>query len=235
MASAMQWAGSSTEPKSWTHICLITGRVEVPPSLPGGVKGINAENLDSLSHALEDLTDEMTRLLRNFTDDEPGGSRYEAVKRLSGIASGWPGGAWSPRLTRVAHTTFGEGLDLFAAEGLEDEETDAPTLRPSRKVVPVDLVCGDASFEGALMRLVEAGGGHILLSTEHRNYPFIFRLTAAERGESEIDLWFDSDKSNIPQALRFGELVDAAEASGSLRLISPSGVLAECALRRGAS
>lgn len=235
MGSAMHWAGSSTEPKSWMHICVISRDVEMPPSLPGGVRGCYAESLDSMSHVLDDLTDRMIQLLRNFTNDEPGGGRFETVKRLAGIVSNWPRGMWSSRLTLDAHTIFCDGLNLFAAEGLEDEETDSPALKPSRKVVPVDLVCGVTSFEGALMRLIDADGGRLLLSTEHRNYPFIFRLTAADGGESKIDLWFDSDKSNVPQALRFRELVKAVEASGYMCLIGPSGVLAELTLKLSAS
>ena len=236
IASAMQWASSFTDPKSWIHVCIITSeQIEMPPSLPVGVRGYYAESLDSLSHVFEALTDRMIQLLRNFTNDEPGGDRYETVKRLSGIVSDWPRGMWSSRLTLDAHTIFGDGLNLFAAEGLEDEETDAPALKPSRKVVPVDLVCGVTSFEGALMRLIDAEGGRLLLSTEHRNYPFIFRLTVADGGESNINLWFDSDKSNVPQALRFRELVKAVEASGYISLIGPSGVLAELTLKLSAS
>lgn len=236
MASAMQWAGSSTEPKSWIHICIITnGCVKMPPSIPGCIKGYYAENPDHLSHALEDLTNRMIRLLQNFADDEPGGSRYERVKRLSGLFSDWTRGMRSSRLTLNAHTTFHNGLNLFAAEGLEDEETDLPALKPSRKIVPVDLVCGVTSFEGVLMRLVDANGCQLLLSSEHRNYPFIFRLTVAEGGESMIDLWFDSDKSNVPQALRFGELIEAVKAAGYVCLTGPSGVLAELTLKLGTS
>lgn len=236
MVFAMQWAGSSTEPKSWIHICVIMrGSIEVPPLLPGGVKGYYVENLDSLRHSLEGFTDKMIRLLRNFTDDEPKGDRYETVRRLSGITADWPRGMWNSRLSLKAHTTFGDGLKLFTAEGLEDEETDAPALKPSRKVVPIELVCDDASFEGALIRLVKAGCGRLLLSTEHRNYPFIFRLTVIEGGDSDLDLWFDTDKSNIPQALLFRELVESVEASGSVYFSSPSGVLAESTLKRGVS
>ena len=122
----------------------------------------------------------MAQLLRTYTDDEPGGSISETVKRLSRLTAEWPKGMWSSRLSLKGQTTFAdEGLYLFAAEGMEDDEADVPALKPSRKVVPVEVTGGDVSFEGALMRLTEAKGGNLLFSTEHRNYPFIFRLSSS--------------------------------------------------------
>ncbi len=234
VASAMLWAGSSTEPKSWMHICVLTsGATEVLTSLPlpKNVKVYNAESLDSLSRSLDGLTDMMIRLLRDFTEDEPGGSKYEMVKRLSGIAAAWPKDMWSSRLTLKVQTVFGDGLQLFTAEGMEDEEIAAPALKPSRKVVPIDVACGDASFEGALMRLVDTGGDRLLFSTEHRNYPFIIRLSApVDGGASAIDLWFDVDKSNVPQALRFRELVEGATDSKVVVFAGPSGEVARLTL-----
>jgi hypothetical protein len=77
------------------------------------------------------------------------------------------------------------------------------------------------------MRLVEAKHGQLLLSSEHRNYPFIFHLTSpVGGGESTLDLWFDVDKSNIPQALGLWSFVEAVESSKALTIAGPSGELA---------
>ena len=95
-------------------------------------------------------------------------------------------------------------------------------------MVPLDFVSGGFSFEGALMRLVEAKGGQILLSSEHRNFPFILHFSSSESGgKSKLDLWFDADKSNIPQALGFWELVEAFESLKTATLAGPSGEMAE--------
>jgi hypothetical protein len=232
-AYALQWVGSSTEPKSWIHIGILLNGSTDPLSsfpLPRSVRLYDERSLPSLGSDLEELTEHMIRLLRTYTDDEPGGSTPETVCRLSRITEGWPKGMWASRLSLKVKTVFGEGLSLFAVEGAEDEETDAPTLNPSRKVVPVDLTCGDISFEGALMRLTEAHERKLLFSTEHRNYPFIFQLTAGEDGDSKLDLWFDVDKSNIPQALRFKEMVEGVLSSKGAVFASPSGELARITL-----
>jgi hypothetical protein len=232
-ASALQWVGSSTEPKSWIHICILLNGSTDPLSsfpLPRSVRLYDERSLHSLGSDLEELTERMIRLLRIYTDDEPGGDTPEAVNRLSHITEGWPKDMWASRLSLEVKTVFGEGLSLFAAEGVEDEETDTPTLKPSRKVVPVDLTCGDTSFEGALMRLTEAKDGKLLFSTEHRNYPFIFQLAAGEGGDSKLDLWFDVDKSNIPQALRFRELVEGVMSSKGAVFTGPSGEIAKVTL-----
>ena len=232
--SALQWAGSSTEPNSWVHICVFTGEsadaLSVYP-LPKSVKVYNRWNLTTLGSDLEGFTERMIRLLRLYTDDEPSGSISEEVKRLSRLTAEWPKRMWSSRLSLKAHTTFDEGVYLFAAEGMEDDEVEVPVLKPSRKVVPVEVTGGDASFEGALMRLTEAKGEDLLFSTEHRNYPFIFRLSAPEGGgDSTFDFWFDVDKSNIPQALRFRELVEGVVSSKAAALAGPSGEVARLTL-----
>jgi len=104
-------------------------------------------------------------------------------------------------------------------------------LKPSRKVVPIEVIGGDTSFEGALIRLIEAQDGNLLFSTEHRNYPSIFRLSARESGgDSTLDLWFDVDKSNIPQALRFRELVEGIMSSKMVVFAGPSGEVARLSL-----
>ncbi|HIH89663.1 TPA: hypothetical protein HA344_10735 [Candidatus Bathyarchaeota archaeon] len=234
-ASALQWVGSSTEPKSWMHICVLTsGAADSLSSfpLPASIRVHEGRDTEALSRDLEESTLKMTRLLGTFTDDEPGGTLSETVKRLSAITATWPKDMWASRLTLKAETVFNdEGLYLFAAEGMEDEEIDAPALKPSRKVVPVDIDCGDTSFEGALMRLVNASCGRILFSTEHRNYPFIFRLsTTLGGGDSALDLWFDVDKSNVPQALRFRELVEGIATSRIFVFTGPSGEVARLTL-----
>jgi hypothetical protein len=81
------------------------------------------------------------------------------------------------------------------------------------------------------MRLVEARERQLLLSSEHRNYPFIFCLSTGEHGgESSLELWFDVDKSNVPQALNFWALVEAVEGSKLVSLVGPSERVAELLL-----
>jgi hypothetical protein len=198
---------------------------EFPDQLHGGDK-------PTISRRLDEITQKMTELLRTFTDDEPGGSLHDTVGRLTVITALWPKEMWASRLTLKTRTAFDpDCLSLFAAETEEDDEAETPTLQPSRKVVPLDVAAGDTTFEGALMRLTEAKDGHLLLSTEHRNYPFIFRLAAPMGGgESKLDLWFDVDKSNIPQALRFRELVEGVTSSRVAVFSCPSGELARIAL-----
>jgi hypothetical protein len=119
---------------------------------------------------------------------------------------------------------------LFSVEDVEDGEA-GTILRPSRKVVPLDVVSADVPFEGVLFRLVEANERRLLLSSEHRNYPFIFRLSTGEHGgASTLDLWFDVDKSNIPQALNFWAQIEAVELSKIVTLVSSSGGVAELSL-----
>jgi hemin uptake protein HemP len=222
--------GSSTEPKSWRHLSIITPDAEYPP--PEFPDQLNGRDKAAISHHLEELALKMTQLLRTFTDDEPGGSLPETISRLSAITAGWPKEMWASRLTLKTNTAFDEEcLSLFAAEDEEDDEAETTVLQPSRKVVPLDVVGGDVTFEGALMRLTEAKDGHLLLLTEHRNYPFIFRLAAPmSGGESKLDLWFDVDKSNIPQALMFRELVEGITSSKQAALTCPSGEFARITL-----
>jgi hypothetical protein len=233
-ASALQWVGLSTEPKSWMHICISSsGSADSLASfpLPRSVKIYDRRSLPHLYHDLEGLTEKMTQLLRTYTDDEPGGDIPTTVRRLSHITTEWPKGIWSPRLSLKGRTVFGEGLLLFAAEGVEDDETDVPALKPSRKVVPLEILGGNASFEGALMRLTEAQGENLVFSTEHRNYPFIFHLSAQRGGgDSKLSLWFDVDKSNIPQALMFRELAEDVMSSKTTVLVGPTGEFARVSL-----
>ena len=230
ISGALQWAGSSTEPKSWMHICVFLGDPAGVPPIPNTAKQYDPQSLDRLPNELENIINHMISLLSHYIAQEATDAG-EAVRRLAASTFYWPGGRGNTRLSYAASTRLtGDGLGLFSAEDAEDGEA-GTILRPSRKVVPLDVVSGGASFEGALMRLVEADEGRLLLSSEHRNYPFIFRLDTGERGDSStLDLWFDVDKSNIPQALNFWALVEAVEASRVVSLVGPSGGVAEVAL-----
>lgn len=234
IASAMQWAGSSTEPKSWMRICiLLRGSIDALSTfpLPKSVKVYDERSLAVLGNDLEELTENMIRLLRPYGEDEFSGSIPEEVQRLSRLTADWPNSMCGSRLSLNAQAAFGEGVYMFAAEGTEDDETEVPILKPSRKVVPVELTCGDASFEGALVRLIEAKGGKLLFSTEHRNYPFILRVSAPEGGgDSLLDFWFDVDKSNIPQALRYRDLVEGVMSSKVAILSGPLSEVARLTL-----
>jgi len=229
LAGALQWAGSSTEPRSWMHICVfLGGSLETPSDLPlpSSIKIYDSKGIASLPHDLEELTARVARLLSRFWGPSTGSTLKESVKLAAHITEGWPRGKPNTRLSYMASARLGEGLLLFNSENEDDGGERA--LKPSRNVVPLEAVSGGAYFGGALMRLIGADGGRLLFSTEHRNYPFILRLKIAEGSEpSVLDLWFDADKSNVPQALEFSALVEAVESSKLVRLLGPSELVAE--------
>jgi hypothetical protein len=230
ISGALQWAGSSTEPKSWMHICVFLGDLAGIPSIPNTAKHYEAQSLDRLPGDLDEIVAHMIKLLTHYIAQEVIDTGA-AIRRIAASTVDWPRGRRNTRLGYVASTRLtGYGLDLFSAEDNEDGEA-GTILKPSRKVVPLDLVSGGASFEGALMRLVEARERQLLLSSEHRNYPFIFCLSTGEHGgESSLELWFDVDKSNVPQALNFWALVEAVEGSKLVSLVGPSERVAELLL-----
>ena len=231
LAGALQWAGSSTEPRSWMHICVfLGGSLEAPSDLPfpSNIKIYDSKRIANLAHDLEELTAHMAQLLSRFGSPSTGSTLEESVKLTVHIAEGWPRGKPNARLSYMASTRLGEGLLLFASENEDDGETGKPSLKPGRNVVPLEIVSGGAYFGGALMRLIEAEDGRLLFSTEHRNYPFVLHLKTAEGdGSSVLDLWFDADKSNVPQALEFSALIEAVESSKFVRLLGPSELVAE--------
>jgi len=232
IAAAMQWAGSSTEPKSWVHVCLsLLAELSWYP-LPEGVRVYDAQRMKDLRGDLEEEVDRMVQLLRPYLVEPPSDGLPEAVKRLSSALRDWPEGRENARMSLDVEVSFStDGLSPFAAENAEDEEAETPILEPSRKVVPVELSSGGSAFEGFLLRLVGKRSGRFLFSTEHRNYPFIFRIEAPPgRGSSTLDLWFDVDKSNIPQILRFRELVEDVTLSKSAVLLGPSGEMCRLTL-----
>ena len=230
-AGALQWAGSSTEPRSWMHIYVfLGGSLEAPADLPlpSNIKIYDSQGIASLPNDLEKMTAHMVQLLSRYGDLSNGITFKESVELATHIAEGWPRGKPNIRLSYRASARLGDGLFLFASGNEDDEGAEKPSLKPSRNVVPLEVVSGGANFEGALMRLIEAEDGRLLFSTEHRNYPFILRLKAAERGgPSTLDLWFDADKSNVPQALEFSALIEAVESSKLVRLLGPSDEVAE--------
>lgn len=230
-AGALQWVGSSTEPRSWMHIYVfLGGPLEAPADLPfpSNIKIYDSQGIADLPHDLEELTAHMAQLLSRYGGLSTGVTLEESVKLTTYITEGWPRGKPNTRLSYRASARLGLGLLLFTSENEDDEGAVKPPLRPSRNVVPLEVVSGGANFGGALMRLIEAEDGHLLFSTEHRNYPFILRLKVAERGgPSMLDLWFDADKSNVPQALEFSALLEAVESSKLVRLLGPSDEVAE--------
>jgi len=231
LAGALQWAGSSTELRSWMHICvLLGGSLEAPAGLPfpSNIRIYDRRELASLPRDLDKLTAHMAQLLGRYGGPSTGSTVKESVKLTKSITEGWPRGKPNKRLSYVASARLGEGLFLFTSENDDDGETVKPSLKPSRNVVPLEVVSGGAYFGGALMRLIEAEDGWLQLSTEHRNYPFITRLNVAEGGGlSMLYLWFDADKSNVPQALEYSALIESVESSKLVRLLGPSDQVAE--------
>ena len=229
-AGGLQWVGSSTEPRSWMHIYVfLGGPLEAPADLPfpSNIKIYDSQGITSLPYDLEELTTQMAKLLSRYEGHSNGSTLRESVKDAVSATEGWPIGKYNTRLSYSASAQLKEWLSLFAAEN-EDVGIKTPALEPSRNVVPLELISGDVSFGGALMRLIEVEGSYFLFSTEHRNYPFIIRLKVAEGGgPSTLDLWFDADKSNIPQALEFSAIIEAVESSKSMRLLGPSDEVAE--------
>jgi len=230
LPGALQWAGSSTEPRSWIHVYMfLSGSSETLATLPfpSNIKLYDSQGITSLPGDLEELTANMARILSRYVGVSTGSTLRESVKGAAVATDGWPIGKPNTRLSYTASARLGEELVLFAAENGEDGEAKVPALKSSRNVVPLEIASGGASFGGALMRLIEAGAGHFLFSTEHRNYPFVMRLNVAEGGgPSRLDLWFDADKSNVPQALGFWALIEAVESSRSVSLLGPSGEVA---------
>jgi hypothetical protein len=196
-------------------------------SFPSNIKVYDSQGITSLPYDLEELTAHMTQLISRFRGLSNGSHLRESVKDAASATEGWPRGKTNTRLSYVASAQLREGLLLFAAES-DDVGAEMHALKPSRNVVPLELISGDVSFGGALMRLIEAENNCFLFSTEHRNYPFIIRLKVAEGGgPSTLDLWFDADKSNVPQALEFSALIEAVESSKSMRLLGLSDEVAE--------
>ena len=226
ISGALQWAGSSTEPKSWMNICIFLGDASGIPPIPSTAKQYDSESLGRLPRDIDEIAAHMVRLMSHYSAPETT-ETVETVRRLAVVTTDWPKGRDNTRLSYTdSARLMGDGFSLFSAEDAEDGEA-GTILRPSRKVVPLDFVGGGEFFEGVLMRLVEAEGGRIQLSSEHRNYPFIFRLfSPMEGGRSTLDIWFDVDKSNIPQALRFWELVEGIESSEAVTISGPSNEIA---------
>ena len=226
ISSGLQWVGSSTEPKSWIHICVFLGDASGIPPIPNTAKQYDAESLGSLLGDIDDFAAHMVRLMSHYSTSETSDT-VEAVRMVAAATADWPMGRGNIQLNHAySARLMGDGFGLFSAEDSEDGEA-GTILIPSRKVMPLDFECGGGLFEGILMRLIEAKGGCIQLSSEHRNYPFIFRLSSPMGGgRSTLGIWFDVDKSNIPQALRFWELVEAIESSAAVTLSGPAGVMA---------
>ena len=226
ISGALQWVGSSTEPKSWMHICVFLGDSSGIPLISSTAKQYDAESLGRLPRDIDEIAAHMVRLMSHYSAPETT-DMMEAVRRLAVATADWPTGRGNTRLSYAdSARLMGDGFGLFSAEDAEDGEAGI-ILRPSRKVVPLDFVGGGELFEGVLMRLVEAKGGSIQLSSEHRNYPFIFQLSSPMGGgRSTLDIWLDVDKSNIPQTLRFWGLVESIESSEAVTLSGPSGEMA---------
>lgn len=231
--NVLQWAGSSTEPKSWIHVgVLIRGPYELEfQDLPPRLR-IIVFDVIQLSAKLEELARKVARLLAINTGVEPSASLPTVICAIARATDRWPTGQPNARLEFAAKIIMSpESLNVFAAEAEEDEVAEH-ILAPSRKVVPLEITAGGAVFDGALIRLIEADEGHFLFSSEHRNLPFTFRFYIDKTsGNGSISLWFDVDKSNLPQATEFWELAVAAHEADELRLSGSNGVVATLNLK----
>lgn len=238
VATALQWVGSSTEPRSWMHFgVLLSGSVEETclHGFPERLRIYSEAEADRLAADLEQSTREMVRLLAKYLKTTPSDKDLrESIKALADSTLDWPCGHPNARIEMEATvTTSEEGLFSFAAETTEDDEADEIILTPSRKVVPLDVKSGDTAFEGALMRLTEVDSERLHLTSEHRNLPFTFRFSLPRSvGSGSVGLWFDADKSNLPQVLEFWVLAETVESIGVVELLGPSGELATLTLTR---
>jgi len=223
--NALQWAGTSTEPKSWIHVgVLLHGPFELSfPGLPPRIR-LFVFDVAQLSAALEEFARKVATLLVRYIGIELSASLPMVICVLARSTKGWPKGQPNTRIELAADTNVSpEGLSVFAVE-TEDNEVADPVLVPSRKVVPLEITAGDNFFDGALIRLIEADERHLLFSSEHRNLPFTFRFYLDKTTlKGSLSLWFDADKSNPPQATVFWELASAAHETGELRLCGPNG------------
>jgi hypothetical protein len=209
---AFQWLGSSTEPKAW----LVAVTADAPLQAPD--PRITCYGTDESARAR--IRRDMTELASSIHALlEPSGAGLATARR-------WPEGQKDTRIhyaSASGHSVKAseETATAFAAWG--EEEGDAPSLVPSRQVVPVSVVAGEnVVFDSAMLRLVERRGNRILLSSEHRNLPYMFRVIIDPDAGASVDLWFDADKSSLAQALLFQRIQREAD-QGRLIFIDPSG------------
>jgi hypothetical protein len=232
----LQWASTSTEPESWMHIGILETDAAKKPvviNLPPRMRVFNGDHREILKEEVEELVRLATQLLRRYykvEDEQP------SIKLISKVMKDWPKGQLNTRVVlNASSVTLGDGVYAFAVETEEDEEMQELVLTPSRKVVPVDISVGAYVFDGVLIRLTNSTRDVTVFSSEHRNLPFTFLFNIKGGNTGSVNLWFDADKSNPPQALLFWELVKAAQKFGCLKLKGSVGEVASFTINQDLS
>jgi hypothetical protein len=225
LSEAIRWVGSSTEPKVWRHyvVCLDSLPSTLDVSLPSNVVVLSVEDsgFSKLGQDLQDLSNEVWKLLRIYSKENGSSKLQPTVKSLSSSIRDWPLGISEKRISYEVKLSEAHHLNTFYNE-IEANKKKESGLIPSRNVIPLDIIIGDFTFEGALLRLVSSNDGILYFSTEHRNLPFTigFKIT---RDSGFLYFWFDPDKSNVVQALIYSNMVNNYIAMGLARFVGFEG------------
>lgn len=93
-----------------------------------------------------------------------------------------------------------------------------PSIKPVKIVVPGTSI----SFEEILLRLIKQEDGVDYLSTEKRNFPFVFDLAINKQNKSgKYSFKFEQSAGDVRQYLLFEEFVKALNMKKDLQIIDP--------------
>ena len=205
-SEAINWLGSSTEPKTWMHIGIFTGigakQILSPMVQEDRIRILTGvEDTKSIAYIFEKLHKSAMSLLERYSRVDP---------------TIWP--KEQPNRRETFPISFSLDLTIFTCE-------DSTVISPSSNILPLNIIIDKATvFDSALFRLISVKDFLIQLSTEHRNLPFIFNLEAnTVSGEGNLVLSFDADKSSIPQALIYQSMLEKYIETGRLALTDQSG------------
>lgn len=211
VSEALNWLGSSTEPKTWMHIGIFTGS-GTKQMISSIVKEdrirllTGVEDTKSITCTLEKLHKSAISLLGDYSRVDP---------------KIWP--REQPNRYETFPISFSVDLTIFADE-------DSTVISSSSNIVPLNIIIDKATvFDSMLFRLISVKESLIRLSTEHRNLPYILHLEAnTDSGEGTLVFGFDADKSSIPQALIYQSMLEKyTEAGRSTFKDQSGGVFAE--------
>ncbi len=204
-SEALNWLGSSTEPKTWMHIGILTGdskQILSPMVQEDRIRILtDVEDTKSITSVLEKLHESAMSLLEHYSRVDLGN---------------WP--KEQPNRRETFPISISINLTVFTDKNLTE-------ISPSSNILPLNIIIDKTNvFESALFRLVSVKESLIQLSTEHRNLPFIFNFEAdTGKQKGTLALSFDADKSNIPQALIYQSMLEKYTETGRLALIDHSG------------
>jgi hypothetical protein len=205
-SEALNWLGTSTEPKTWMHIGIFTGS-DANQMISSIVQEsrirllTDVEDTKSITSTLEKLHKSAISLLGDYSRVDP---------------KIWP--LEQPNRRVTLPISFSLDLTIFADE-------DSKAISPSSNIVPLNIIIDKTTvFDSMLFRLTSVKEPLIRLSTEHRNLPYILHIEAnTNSGEGTLVFGFDADKSSIPQALIYQSMLEKYTEIGRLTLKDQSG------------